>query len=205
MPELVHPATPHRRAPARTGRPRICRRQRSPPKPATLGSTSTTRAGSTVCKPTKKPWSPPCRAPAPTRDGRPPGDRGAEHIDAIRQCAADGLTATEAAEKLGVHARRQVYNVDVADTRLRSPAKAPPLTREQALAAEARARCPAQSRAPRCGACAQSVACSRPGQTRRCVPPALQHREQPLAPWTAGAEIKSQVRRRTCRQARELG
>ena len=58
-------------------------------------------------EPTKKPWSPPAEHQKRATAGRLA--RGAGHIEAIRQCAADGMTATEAAAKLGT-TRAAVYN-----------------------------------------------------------------------------------------------
>ena len=58
-------------------------------------------------KPTKKPWRPPIEHQKRMTAGRLA--RGAGHIEAIRQCASDGMTATEAAAKLGT-TRDSVYN-----------------------------------------------------------------------------------------------
>ena len=58
-------------------------------------------------EPTKKPWSPPAEHQQRATAARLA--KGAEHIEAIRQCAADGMTATEAATKLGV-TRDAIYN-----------------------------------------------------------------------------------------------
>ena len=58
-------------------------------------------------EPAKKPWSPPAEHQKRATAGRLA--RGAGHIEAIRQCAADGMTATQAAAKLGV-TRAAIYN-----------------------------------------------------------------------------------------------
>ena len=58
-------------------------------------------------EPTKKPWSPPAEHQQRATAARLA--KGAGHIEAIRQCAADGMTATQAAAKLGT-TRAAVYN-----------------------------------------------------------------------------------------------
>ena len=80
-------------------------------------------------EPTKKPWSPPAEHQQRATAARLA--KGAEHIEAIRQCAADGMTANQAAAKLGV-TRAAVYSA-TSRHKIAFGAKAPPLTREQAL------------------------------------------------------------------------
>ena len=58
-------------------------------------------------KTVKKPWRPNAEHQRRATAGRLA--RGAGHIEAIRQCAADGMTATQAAEKLGT-TRAAIYN-----------------------------------------------------------------------------------------------
>ena len=80
-------------------------------------------------EPTKKPWHPPIEHQKLATAGRLA--RGEAHIEAIRQCAADGMTATEAAVKLGT-TRAAVYSA-TRRHKIVFGAKAPPLAREQAL------------------------------------------------------------------------
>ena len=80
-------------------------------------------------EPTKKPWSPPAEHQKRATAGRLA--RGEAHIEAIRQCAADGLTATQAAAELDV-TRAAVYSA-TRRHKIEFGAKAPPLTCEQAL------------------------------------------------------------------------
>ena len=56
---------------------------------------------------TKKPWHPPIEHQKRMTAGRLA--RGAGHVEAIRQCAAEGMTATQVAAKLGT-TRDSVYN-----------------------------------------------------------------------------------------------
>ena len=81
-------------------------------------------------EPVKKPWSPPAEHQQRATAARLA--KGAEHIEAIRQCAADGMTANQAAVNLGV-TRAAVYSA-TSRHKIEFGAKAPPLTREQALA-----------------------------------------------------------------------
>ena len=80
-------------------------------------------------EPAKKPWSPPAEHQKRATAGRLA--RGEAHIEAIRQCAADGMTATQAALKLGV-TRAAVYSA-TRRHKIAFGAKVPPLAREQAL------------------------------------------------------------------------
>ena len=145
MPDLTVRQAPDRRAPARTGRPR----------PVADGDRHRNRLQQAArqlrvprCRHRtgKEAMEPARRAPA-TRDGRRAWRRERQHIEAIRQCAADGMTANQAAAKLGV-TRAAVYSA-TSRHKIEFGAKAPPLTREQALATETQARRPAQSSTPR--------------------------------------------------------
>ena len=80
-------------------------------------------------EPTKKPWHPPIEHQKLATAGRLV--RGEAHIEAIRQCAADGMTATQAAVKLGV-TRAAVYSA-TRRHKIAFSAKAPPLTLDRAL------------------------------------------------------------------------
>ena len=106
-------------------------------------------------EPAKKPWSPPAEHQQRATAARLA--KGAKHIEAIRQCAADGMTATEAAAKLGV-TRATVYSA-TSRHKIAFGAKAPSLTREQALkrkrelAVQRRAARRAAGLCAKCGKC----------------------------------------------------
>ena len=112
-------------------------------------------------EPTKKPWSPPIEHQRRATAGRLA--KGQEHIEVIRQCAADGMTATRAAVKLGT-TRDAIYTAThrhkIAFVKERKPKRKAPARKALPMKCKI---CGAYHLAmgrvwPLCGGCRQRIA-----------------------------------------------